>query len=229
MQINILTLFPDFFSSPLSQSMILKAQKIEAVRFKLYNLRDFGLGKRRQVDDRPYGGGAGMVLRVDVLVRALRKIKKDDPSTRLILLTPKGQRFNQKGAERLAKEKSITLICGHYEGFDERVREYVDEEISVGDYVLSSGETAALVIIDAVVRLLPKVLKKEEAPKEESFALKDKKGRPLLEYPHYTRPPVFEGKKVPEVLLSGDHKKIREWRMKHTRLATSKGKEAKKK
>ncbi|MCD6194641.1 tRNA (guanosine(37)-N1)-methyltransferase TrmD [bacterium] len=219
MRINILTLFPEFFSSPLQQSMIFKAQKVRAVKFNLYNLRDFGLGPRRQVDDRPYGGGAGMVLRVDVLVKALRQIKKDDPQTKFILLTPKGKKLNQKKVISLAKKASITLICGHYEGFDERIREYVDEEISIGDYVLSGGESAALVVVDAVVRLLPGVLEKKEAPQEESFMLCDKKGKPLLEYPHYTRPEVFENKKVPKVLLSGNHRKIKEWRKRHTQRA----------
>lgn len=199
--------------------MVLKAQKLKAVEFKIYNLRDFGLGLRKQVDDRPYGGGAGMILRVDVLVKALRQIKEDDPKSRFILLTPKGKVLDQEKVNSLAKRESITLICGHYEGFDERVREYVDEELSVGDYVLSGGESAALVVVDAVTRLLPGVLKKEDAPKEESFMLCDEKGRSLLEYPHYTRPEVFEGKKVPRVLLSGDHQKIREWRKRHTRTS----------
>ncbi|MCD6421804.1 tRNA (guanosine(37)-N1)-methyltransferase TrmD [bacterium] len=221
MRINILTLFPEYFECPLSLSMLRKAQKIGAVKFKIYPLREFGLGKRKQVDDRPYGGGAGMILRVDVMVKAIRHIKKEDPRTRLILLSPKGKIFNQEEAERLASLKSITLICGHYEGVDERVRDYVDEELSVGEYILTGGEPAALVIADAVVRLLPKVLSKEEAPEEESFVLKDKKGRRLLEYPHYTRPPVFEGKKVPAVLLSGNHQKIREWRMREAKKITS--------
>ena len=162
-----------------------------------------------------------MILRVDVMVKAIRHIKKEDPKTRLILLSPKGKIFNQEEAERLASLKSITLICGHYEGVDERVRDYVDEELSIGEYILTGGEPAALVIADAVVRLLPNVLSKEEAPEEESFVLKDEKGRRLLEYPHYSRPPVFEGKKVPAVLLSGNHQKIREWRLAQAKKITS--------
>jgi len=222
MRINILTLFPEYFKGPFSQSMMRKAQKIKALKIKIYNLRDFGIGKRKQVDDRPYGGGAGMILRADVIDRAITKIKKDDPKTNLILLTPKGKKFNQKEAERLSKTKSICLICGHYEGVDERVRDLIDEEISIGDYILTGGEPAALVIIESVVRLVPGVLKKKQASKEESFSLKDDKDRPLLEYPQYTRPEKFKGRSVPRVLLQGNHQKIAEWRRKKAQKITKK-------
>lgn len=169
MQINILTLFPDFFETPFKISMIHKAQKIKAVYFKFYNLRDFGIGPRKQVDDRPYGGGAGMVLRVDVMDEAIKKIRKDDPKTKIILLTPKGKTFDQNLAQSLSGEESLTLICGHYEGFDERIRDLVDAEISIGNFVLTGGEPAALMIIDAITRLIPCVLDDESA-KEESFS-----------------------------------------------------------
>jgi len=212
MKINILTLFPEYFDQTLKTSMLFKAQKIRALKIKIYNLRDFGIGPRKQVDDRPYGGGAGMILRVDVMSKALAKIKKENKNTRLILLTPKGRKFDQKEAKRLSKIENLTLICGHYEGFDERIRDLIDEEISIGDYILTGGEPAALVVVDAIVRLVPGVLKKEEAPEEESFSLKDDKGKPLFEYAHYTRPEIFKDRSVPKILLKGNHQKIKEWR-----------------
>jgi len=214
MIINILTLFPSFFESPLSQSIIFKAIEKGKVKFKIYNLRDFGIGKRKNVDAKPYGGGPGMVLRVDVLDKAIQKIKKEDKKTKIILLTPKGKIFNQQIAQKLSKEKSITLICGHYEGFDERIRDFVDEEISVGNFILSGGESAAIVIIDAIVRLLPQVLGNPSSLQEESFSRIGRNGGMALEYPQYTRPRKYKGKEVPSVLLSGDHKKIEEWRKK---------------
>lgn len=213
MRINILTLFPEFFETPLKTSMLFKAVNIKKLEVKIYNLRDFGLGPRKQVDDRPYGGGAGMVLRVDVMAKAIAKIRKDDPKTKIVLLTPKGKTFNQNLAQKLSETKSLTLICGHYEGFDERIRDLVDEEISIGNFVLTGGEPAALVIIDAITRLIPGVLGQESSPKEESFVLKNDQGDLLLEYPHYTRPEKFKGKVVPEILLSGNHAELEKWRL----------------
>jgi len=217
MRINILTLFPEFFTSPLKTSMMLKAQKIKAVDFKIYSLRDFGLGIRKQVDDRPYGGGAGMVLRVDVAAKAITQIRSDDPKTKIFLLTPKGGVFSQKKAFKWqSKYRSITFVCGHYEGFDERIRSLVDGEVSIGNYILTGGEPAALVIADAIVRLIPGVLGDDESPKEESFSLAIQNSKlkiqNLLEYPHYTRPEKFKNQSVPKVLLSGNHAEIKKWR-----------------
>jgi tRNA (guanine37-N1)-methyltransferase len=243
MKINILTLFPEFFDTPLATSMMFKAQKIKAVEFKFYNLRDFGIGLRKQVDDRPYGGGAGMVLRVDVMAKAIEKIKKDDPKTKIILLTPKGKTFQQNLAQDFSKEESLTFICGHYEGFDERIRDLVDLEISIGDFVLTGGEPAALVMVDAIVRLITGVLDDESA-KEESFCIAaschseavaeesqglrsftDVQDDKLLEYPHYTRPEKFKNKVVPEILLSGNHAEVKKWRLQKAIEETEKRRE----
>lgn len=214
---HIITLFPDMFKGPFSESMIKRAKENGLIDIQIYNLRDYGLGKHKQVDDNPYGGGAGMVMRVDVVNEAIANIKsqilKKDPKTKYqrlktILLTPQGQRLTQKKVKSLsqAKDSDLILICGHYEGFDERIRDLVDEEISIGDYILTGGEIPAMVIVDAVSRLIPGVLGKEESHKNESFE------NGLLEYPQYTRPEEFEGKKVPEVLLSGNHGGIEKWR-----------------
>jgi len=213
MKITILTLFPDMFSGFLTESIIGRAIKDGKAEIEIINLRNWGLGKHQQVDDTPYGGGAGMVLRVDVIAEAIRdtKLKVKSKKTKVILLTPQGQRFSQEKAKLLADEMvngqcELILVCGHYEGFDERIRDYVDEEISIGDYVLTGGELAAGVITDAVVRLLPGVLGKEESHQKETFE------NNLLEHAHYTKPEDFEGKKVPEVLLSGHHANIEKWR-----------------
>jgi len=226
---HILTLFPAIFKGVFDESILARAQKKGLIVIKLYNLRDWGIGKHKQVDDTPYGGGAGMVIRVDVVSHALADIKKrlqqvsiqsgrynkrSDATIKTILLTPQGKPYNQKAAKSFTKYSDLILICGRYEGFDERVSGLVDEEISIGDYVLSGGEIPAMVLTETISRLLPKVLGKEESVKTESF----EKG--LLKYPQYTRPENFdilkEGKKsglrVPEVLLSGDHKKIEIWR-----------------
>lgn len=207
MKITILTLFPEMFKGILSESIIGRAQKNGLVDIEVVNLRDWGIGNHKTVDDTPYGGGAGMVLRVDVVAKALKDIKKKNPKAITILLTPQGEKYDQKKARSLSgKKEGFILICGHYEGFDERVRDLVDEEISLGDYVLTGGEPAAAVIVDSVVRLLPGVLGKEESHEHESFE------NVTLEHPHYTRPEEFEGKKVPEVLLSGNHAEINKWR-----------------
>lgn len=210
MRISIITLFPEALEPILNHSIIGRAKKKGLVEFELINLRDFGLGRYKQVDDKPFGGGAGMVLRVDVIAQALNSIK-GIKSAHKILLTPRGKSFNQAKAEKLAKLSQIVLVCGHYEGVDERVKKLVDEEISVGPYVLSGGETAAMVVVDTIARLLPGVIKPASL-KEESFA---KEKREAIEYPQYTRPPEYKGIKVPEILLSGDHKKIKEWRKTH--------------
>lgn len=207
MKITILTLFPEMFKGVLSESIIGRAQKNSLVEIDIVNLRDWGMGKHKTVDDTPYGGGAGMVLRADVVSHALNDLKKKNKGAKTILLTPQGERYDQKKAHLLSKEKGgFILICGHYEGFDERIRNLVDEELSIGDYVLTGGEPAAAVIIDSVVRLLPGVLGKEESHEHESFE------NVTLEHPHYTRPEEFEGQKVPEVLLSGNHAEINKWR-----------------
>lgn len=204
MKIQILTLFPEMFESALSHSIIGRAIQKDLVDIQIHNLRDWGHGARKTVDDRPYGGGVGMVLMVEPIYNALRDIK--NTGSKVILLTPQGARFSQERAKKLSQENDLILICGRYEGFDERIRNLADEEISIGDYVLTGGELPAMVVVDAVARLIPGVLAKEEATKFESFT------ENLLEYPQYTRPEDFRGSKVPEILLTGDHKKIDEWR-----------------
>lgn len=210
MHISVITLFPEMFHGILSTSILKRAQEKQKFLVSLINLRDFGIGKHKTVDDAPYGGGAGMVLRVDVLKSALNEARKQNKNTKFVLLDPRGTPFTQSVAEELSKEESITLICGHYEGYDERIREYVDREISLGDFVLTGGEIPAMAIIDSVVRLLPGVLGKDESAQHESFS--EYEGKRILEHPHYTRPPVFEGGNVPLELLSGNHKKIDEIR-----------------
>ncbi len=209
MKITILTLFPKMFDGFLKESIIGRARKNEIVEIESVNIRDFGIGSRKQVDDTPYGGGAGMVLRVDVLEKAIRELKSNNKKQKklVILLTPQGKKYHQKKARELSKYKGdIILVCGHYEGFDERIREYVDEEISIGDYVLTGGEIAAAVVTDSIVRLMPGVLGKEESHQNESFE------SVTLEHPHYTKPDEYDGKKVPDVLLSGHHAEISKWR-----------------
>lgn len=206
MLIELLTLFPDFFASPLSQSMLNRAQSQGAVEFRVLDLRDFTNDRHRVADDRPFGGGPGMVLKIEPLVRAIRAAREQDPEVRVILLSPQGPLFSQDKARELAQVQHLLLICGHYEGVDDRLRFYIDAELSIGDYILTGGEIPALVVADAVTRLLPGVLGGEGAVEEESFQTG------LLEYPHYTRPRDFEGHEVPEALLSGDHGRIHQWR-----------------
>ena len=206
MKIDILTLFPKMFEGPFKESIIKRAQDKSLVEINIHDLRKWGLDDRRTVDDRPYGGGPGMIMRVDVLDSAIKKLKTKD--SKVILLDAGGKTFNQEKAEKLSKLSHIILIAGHYEGIDHRVHEHlVDEIISIGDYVLTGGEIPAMVIIDSVVRLIPGVVGKEASIVEESHS------RPgYTEYPQYTRPEEFNGWKVPEVLLSGNHKKIKNWR-----------------
>ncbi len=207
MQFDILTIFPGIFDSYFSESIIKRAQKKKKIIINIHDFRKFATDKHKTVDDRPYGGGPGMLLKVEPIYKCLKSIKSKQ-KTRTILLTPKGKTFNQKKAQQLTKYDQLILITGHYEGFDERIRKYVDEEISIGNYVLTGGEVPAMVIVDAVTRLIPGVLGDKNSPKDETFSKSEK----YIEYPHYTRPENFKSQKVPKVLLSGDHAKIKEWR-----------------
>ncbi|MBI3336944.1 tRNA (guanosine(37)-N1)-methyltransferase TrmD [Candidatus Peregrinibacteria bacterium] len=213
MRIDVLTLFPGMFSGPMNESILRRAQEEKIVELHLYDLREFGMGNHRQVDDSPYGGGAGMVMRVDVLVNAIESISKGEQPHR-IYLSPRGKRLTQSKVEKLAKKDWLLFVCGHYEGVDQRVVEggWIDEEISIGDYVLTGGELPAMVLIDAIARQLPGVLGKEESSAEESFS---KALDRRCEYPHYTRPEEFRGLGVPDILLSGNHTAIKEWRQAH--------------
>ncbi|MFC1711818.1 tRNA (guanosine(37)-N1)-methyltransferase TrmD [Patescibacteria group bacterium] len=220
MKIDIISLFPKMFLGPFNESIIKRAIDKKIVNINIHNLRKWTNDNHRTVDDRPYGGGTGMVLMVEPIYKAIRalKLKSQEKAPKVILLTPQGKVFNQNMAFKMAKSKHIILICGHYEGIDERVRKYlVDEEISIGDYILTGGEIPAIVLTDTIVRLIPGVLEKKQAIKNESFSkfkhIKNK-AKKLLEYPQYTRPDSFKGWKVPEILLSGNHKKIDEWREK---------------
>lgn len=204
-RIGVLTLFPKMFENILGESILKRAQNKGLVAIKIHNLRDWTSDKHKTADDKPFGGGPGMVMKIEPIFKAIEELKK---GSKVILLTPQGAKLDQQSARKLAKEKSLVLICGHYEGVDERVRALADEEISIGDYILTCGEIPALVLIDSVVRLIPGVLGDDESAASESFE------NNLLEYPQYTRPAEFKGMKVPEVLLSGDHKKIEEWRKK---------------
>ena len=212
MRVDLVTLFPELFDTFLATSFVGRAISGGQLSVRKKSPRDFGLGKHRSVDDTPYGGGSGMVMRVDVLVACMEALDGDaaeanEPRARRILLTPQGQPFAQPIAARLAQEPAILLVCGRYEGFDERVRHFVDEEISLGDFVMTGGEVAAMAIIEATVRLLPGVLGNAESTREESHGEER-----LLEYPQYTRPAEFRGHTVPEVLSSGNHAEISKWR-----------------
>ncbi|MCL5675801.1 MAG: tRNA (guanosine(37)-N1)-methyltransferase TrmD [Patescibacteria group bacterium] len=210
MLFSLLTLFPEVFSGVFDHSIIKRARASKLISINFVNIRDFSTDKHHSVDDHPYGGGAGMVMRVDVIDKAIEKSKfknqKSKIKERIILLDPRGKKYNQAAAKRLSKYDHLILICGHYEGVDNRVNKLVDESISVGDYVLTGGEIPAMVIVDSVSRLLPGVLKKLEATANESFQL------PILEYPQYTKPQVYKRWAVPKILLAGNHKKIVQWR-----------------
>ncbi|MEH6889957.1 tRNA (guanosine(37)-N1)-methyltransferase TrmD [Bacillus sp. JJ864] len=212
MKIDILTLFPEMFSGVFGSSILKKAQEKEAVQLRVVNFRDYSTNKHNSVDDYPYGGGAGMVLTPQPIFDAVEELTKEtERKPRVVLMCPQGERFTQRKAEELAEEEHIIFICGHYEGYDERVREHlVTDEISIGDYVLTGGELASMVITDSVVRLLPDVLGNQQSQIEDSFSTG------LLEHPHYTRPADFRGMKVPDILLSGNHKYIEEWRHKES-------------
>lgn len=250
MNIDILTLFPEMFSGPFDVSIIKRAIKKGLVKIRIHNLRKWGIGKHKQVDGKPYGGGTGMILRVDVVVKAIEEIRSSWPvansalkkttrhkaspdtvgtnrqqaTSRIILLTPQGKLFSQEKAWELSKLNQIIFVCGHYEGVDERVRNFVTEEISIGNYVLTGGEIPAMVLVDSIVRLVPKVLEKPEALEQESFqpstidhrsvakAMKRRRQPLTLEFPQYTRPASFQNLNIPDVLLSGDHQKVKNWR-----------------
>lgn len=213
MQFDVLTLFPEMFE-PLNKSIIGRAKEKGLININLINIRDFSKNKHKKVDDTPYGGGAGMVMMPDVVYDAYKSL--DSKDAKVIYMSPQGQKLNQKKVVELSKEKHIILLCGHYEGIDQRViDEIVDEEISIGDYVLTGGELPAMIVIDSVSRYIEGVLK-DDSTKEESFS------EGLLEYPQYTRPEVFNGKQVPEVLLSGHHEKIDKWRREQSLINTRK-------
>lgn len=205
MRVDIITLFPEFFVQLKSHSIVGRAIRSGKVELGVHNLRDYSSDNYKTVDDHPYGGGAGMVLKVDVMARAIAGVR-DLNKGKVILLTPQGRVYKQAVARELSRERGIVLVCGHYEGFDERIRSLVDLELSIGDYVLTGGEIPAMTVVDSVVRLLPGVLGDDDSSKEESFE------QGLLEYPHYTRPEEFEGVRVPQVLLSGNHQEISKWR-----------------
>jgi tRNA (guanine37-N1)-methyltransferase len=216
LRIDILTLFPEMFSPVLGTSIPKRAAAKGLVSYHLTQLRDFAIDKRRSVDDRPFGGGPGMVMMCQTAFDAVDHIEKQDsrPATR-VMLTPQGRLLDQDTAQHLAQQKRLLIMCGHYEGFDERIVEKLQPtEISIGDYVLSGGELAAMVLIDSIVRLIPGVLGHADSAVEETFA------DGLLEHPHYTRPPEYDGLRVPDVLLSGDHKKIAAWRDEQRKLRT---------
>ena len=212
-QAQIFTLYPEIFPGPLAKGLYGKALKNKLWNLNVINIRDAATDKHKTVDDTPYGGGTGMLLKADVLANSLDKnVKKED---RIFYLSPKGKKFDQKLAQDISKKKSISLICGHFEGVDERVLTTRNiEEISIGDYVLSGGETAALVVLDSILRLLPGVLGNNKSSIEETFE------NGLLEYPQYTKPQIWEKKTVPEVLLSGDHSKIKDWRLSQSEAIT---------
>lgn len=207
MKIDIITLFPKMFDGPFAESMLWKAQDRKLVEINLIDLREFGDGPRKTVDDTPFGGGDGMLLKPEPVVAAIERAKEGNPDAKVIILSPQGQQYKQQVAQDLSGESGLILVCGRYEGFDERIIEYADMELSVGDYVLTGGELPAMIVVDSVTRLLPGVLGGEQSAHIESFT--DPK---LVEYPQYTRPVEFRGAEVPEVLRSGDHAKIDAWR-----------------
>lgn len=214
MEISILTLFPEMFQGPFSCSIIKRAVEKQLIKINFVDIRSFGLGKHKIVDDTPYGGGDGMLLRVDVLEKAIEETKKknlDKKSQKVVLLDPHGKTFNQKKAKSFSNLKHLILICGHYEGVDVRIDNFIDEKISIGDFILTGGEIPAMLIIDAVTRLISGTIKKGSA-KIESFSPCLPAGKAYLEYPQYTKPQVYKNYPVPKILLSGDHKKIEEWR-----------------
>lgn len=212
MRIDVLTLFPEMFSGPFGSSIVKRAQEKKEIEIKIHNLRDWATDKYKSVDDRPYGGGAGMILKVDIIDKAVQdlRLKVESGKSKVVLLDAGGETFNQKRAESLSQVQHLIFVCGHYEGVDHRVHENLaDEVISIGDYVLSGGEIPTMAIVDSVVRLLPGVLGNEKSLTEESHVNLGE-----AEYPQYTRPDEYKGWKVPEVLLSGNHKQINEWRKK---------------
>ncbi|MBQ9789354.1 MAG: tRNA (guanosine(37)-N1)-methyltransferase TrmD [Lentisphaeria bacterium] len=213
MKIDVLTLFPEIFPGPLGSSIIGRAIEAKKIEVNPIDLRNYAHDRHKTVDDKPYGGGPGMLMKADVLFEALTDLKKDD--TLVILTTPRGEVFNQKQAERLSLEKHILFVCGHYEGVDQRfIDKFVDLELSIGDYVMTNGNLPAMVMIDALARLIPGVLGKDESSSDESFS------NGLLEYPQYTRPYEIDGMRVPDVLISGNHAEIARWRLNQSKELT---------
>ncbi|OIO80940.1 MAG: tRNA (guanosine(37)-N1)-methyltransferase TrmD [Candidatus Omnitrophica bacterium CG12_big_fil_rev_8_21_14_0_65_43_15] len=217
MKIDILTLFPGMFKGIFNESIIKRARAAKKLKINIHNLRDWSRDKHKKADDKPYGGGCGMVMSAQPVFEAVKDLRSQVKSqkSKVILLSPQGKKLDQKLAQKLSKNKHIILICGHYEGVDWRVRQVlINEEISIGDYILTGGEIPAMVLVDTVARLIPGVLGHKDSNKEESFSAG------LLEYPQYTRPAVYKGFKVPQVLLSGNHNKIRQWRTKQAKKIT---------
>ena len=211
MKFNIITIFPKIFDSYFNESIIKRAQEKKLVKINIHDLRDYTTDKHKSVDDKPYGGGPGMVMMIEPIFKAIKKIKKDK-KTKVILFSPKGKKFDQKIAKRYSKLDNLIMICGRYEGVDQRVNKFIDEEISIGDYIITGGEIPAMIVTDAVTRLIPGVIAIESL-KEESFSFEKKLRNAKYEYPQYTRPENFNNLKVPKVLLSGNHKKIKEWKL----------------
>ncbi len=225
MKIDILTIFPNMFEGPLTESLIGKARNKEILKINIIDIRSFSKDKHKKVDDKPFGGGVGMVMKPEPIYDAIKSagVKKRNKEYKnpyskpyVIYMSPQGRTLTGRTVKNLSKFKHLVILCGHYEGIDERVMDFVDDEISIGDYVLTGGEIPAMVLIDCIARMVPGVVKEEESVKNDSFY------NGFLDYPHYTRPAVFKGLKVPEVLLSGDHKKIDEWRKKESYERTKK-------
>lgn len=217
MKIDVVTLFPKMFESPFAESMIRRAIDRKILELNLHDMRRWAWNDYGAVDDKPFGGDVGMLIRADVVAKALGEIKTKDQKSKVILTSARGKRFTQKKAEDWSRLDNLIIVCGHYEGFDQRVADYLaDEEVSIGDYVLTGGEIPAMVVIDSVTRLLPGVLGKDESSRIESFSLREVQGkkRRVIEHPQYTRPQELMGHRVPDVLLSGDPKKIKEWQEK---------------
>ncbi|MFQ5822526.1 MAG: tRNA (guanosine(37)-N1)-methyltransferase TrmD [bacterium] len=219
MKIFIVTAFPNFFKGPFNESILKRAQEKEIIKFKILNLRDFTTDKHKQVDDYPYGGGPGMILKPEPFFRAVDFIQNEENLTnpKILLMTPQGKMYTQKKAKELTQEPSLIFLCGHYKGIDERVSEYLaTEEISIGDYILTGGELAALVVVDSIVRLLPGVISDFDSAISDSFE------QGILDCPYYTRPEIFRGMKVPDILLSGNHAEIEKWRREKSLMRTKK-------
>ncbi|MDL1970292.1 MAG: tRNA (guanosine(37)-N1)-methyltransferase TrmD [Candidatus Desulfofervidaceae bacterium] len=211
---TVLTLFPDFFLSPFQTSILKRAIRHRKIQINIVNIRDFAEGKHKVADDAPYGGGRGMVMKPEPVIKAIQHVKAKATQAWTILLSPQGRRFDQLVAQELSQKPHLVFVCGHYEGVDERVKYFIEDEISLGDFILTGGEPAALCIIDAVARLVPGVVGKPQSVEEESFTIG------LLEYPQYTRPSTYAGHKVPEILLSGHHQRIAQWRRRQALLRT---------
>ena len=215
MKIDVLTIYPGMFPGPLDESIVKRAQESGKLQLRFIDLRDYTHDRHRTVDDRPFGGGPGMLMKPEPLFEAIENLRESNTNTRIILTSPAGRQFKQEIAKQMSNEEHLILVCGSFEGFDERVREHLaNDEISIGDYVLTNGALPAMVIIDAITRLLPGVLGDDESSQDESFS------EGLLEYPQYTRPAEFKGMKVPEVLQSGDHAAIKKWRSEKARMRT---------